>query len=120
MQLQGVNIKKKSPAILMAVSLFSPDDRYDSLYMSNYAMLHIRDELMRLPGVSDVTFLGERDYSIRAWLDPEKLAARSMTAGDVVSAIREQNNQMVGGQLGQPPAHEGQNFQPTLSAWGGS
>ena len=117
-QLQGVNIKKKSPAILMAVSLFSPGERYDSLYMSNYAMLHIRDELMRLPGVSDVTFLGERDYSIRAWLDPEKLAARSMTAGDVASAIREQNNQMVGGQLGQPPADEGQNFQPTLSALG--
>ena len=117
-QLQGVNIKKKSPAILLAVSLFSPSERYDALYLSNYAMLHVRDELMRLPGVSDVTFLGERDYSIRAWLDPEKLASRSMTAGDVASAIHEQNNQVVGGQLGQPPAQEGQNFQPTLSALG--
>jgi multidrug efflux pump len=117
-QAQGINIKKKTPAILMAVSLFSPDNRYDAIYLSNYAMLHVRDELMRLPGVSDVTFLGERDYSIRAWLDPEKLAARSMTAGDVASAIREQNNQMVGGQLGQPPSQQGQNFQPTLSALG--
>ena len=117
-QLQGINIKKKTPAILMVVNLFSPGERYDSLYMSNYAMLHIRDELMRLPGVSDVTFLGERDYSIRTWLDPEKLAARNMTAGDVAAAIREQNNQMVGGQLGQPPSAEGQNFQPTLSALG--
>ena len=117
-QLQGVNIKKKTPAILLAVSLFSSNERYDALYMSNYAMLHVRDELMRLPGVSDVTFLGERDYSIRTWLDPEKLAARSMTANDVASAIREQNNQVVGGQLGQPPSDQGQNFQPTLNALG--
>ena len=117
-QLQGVNIKKKTPAILLAVSLFSPNERYDALYMSNYAMLHVRDELMRLPGVSDVTFLGERDYSIRTWLDPEKLAARSMTANDVASAVREQNNQVVGGQLGQPPSQQGQNFQPTLNALG--
>ncbi len=82
--MQGVNIKKKTPSILMAVNLFSPDGRYDTLYLSNYAMLHVRDELMRLPGVSDVTFLGERDYAIRAWLDPEKLAARNLTASDVV------------------------------------
>ena len=117
-QLQGVNIKKKTPSILMAMNLFSPDGRYDALYMSNYAMLHIRDELMRLPGVSDVTFLGERDYAIRAWLDPEKLAARNLTANDVVSAVQQENNQVVAGQLGQPPAATGQNFQPTLCALG--
>jgi multidrug efflux pump subunit AcrB len=117
-QLQGVNIKKKTPAILLAVTLFSPSRRYDALYLSNYATLHVRDELMRLPGVSDVTFLGERDYSIRSWLDPEKLASRSMTAGEVASAIQEQNNQVVGGQLGQPPMQDGQNFQPTISALG--
>ena len=117
-QLQGVNIKKKTPAILLAVNLFSPDGRYDTVYLSNYAMLHVRDELMRLPGVSDVTFLGERDYAIRAWLDPEKLAARNLTASDVVQAVTEQNNQVVAGQLGQPPTVPGQNFQTTLSALG--
>jgi multidrug efflux pump len=117
-QLQGVNIKKKTPSILMAMNLFSPEGRYDAIYMSNYAMLHVRDELMRLPGVSDVTFLGERDYAIRAWLDPEKLAARNLTANEVVSAVKEQNNQVVAGQLGQPPAMPGQNFQPTLCALG--
>ena len=69
-QQQGVNIKKRTPNILLVVNLFSPDGRYDDLYLSNYATIHVRDELMRLPGVSDVTMLGERDYSIRAWLDP--------------------------------------------------
>ncbi len=117
-QQQGVNIKKKTPNILMAVNLFSPDGRYDDLYLSNYATIHVKDELLRLPGVSDVGFLGERDYSMRAWLDPEKLAARNMTAGDVVDAVREQNNQVVAGQLGQAPSARGQSFQPTLSALG--
>jgi multidrug efflux pump subunit AcrB len=117
-QAQGVNIKKKTPAILMSVNLFSPDERYDAVYLSNYAMLHVRDELLRLPGVSDVTFLGERDYAIRAWLDPEKLATRNLTAGEVANAVKEQNNQVVAGQLGQPPSVRGQNFQTTLSALG--
>ncbi|MGD0518744.1 MAG: efflux RND transporter permease subunit, partial [Thermoguttaceae bacterium] len=117
-QLQGINIKKKNPSILMAVNLFSPDSRYDTLYLSNYAMLHVRDELMRLPGVSDVTFLGERDYAIRVWLDPEKMAARNLTANDVVNAVQEQNQQVAAGQLGQPPAVAGQNFQPTFTALG--
>jgi multidrug efflux pump subunit AcrB len=117
-QAQGINIKKKTPCILMAVNLISPDGRYDTIYMSNYAMLHVRDELLRLPGVSDVTLLGERDYAIRAWLDPEKLAARNITASEVAVAIQEQNNQVVAGQLGQPPTVAGQNFQPTLTALG--
>jgi multidrug efflux pump len=117
-QQQGVNIKKKTPNILMVVNLYSPDGRYDDLYLSNYATIHVKDELLRLPGVSDVGVLGERDYSMRAWLDPEKLAARSMTAGDVVDAVREQNNQVVAGQLGQAPSARGQGFQPTLSALG--
>jgi multidrug efflux pump subunit AcrB len=117
-QQQGINIKKKTPSILMAVNLLSPNRRYDDVYLSNYAMIYVRDELMRLPGVSDVTLLGERDYSIRVWLDPEQLATRGMTASQAVSAVQEQNNQMVGGQLGQPPALAGQQFQPTLSALG--
>jgi multidrug efflux pump len=117
-QLQGVNIKKKTPGILLAVNLFSPDRRYDELYLSNYATLYLRDELLRLPGVSDVGVLGERDYSIRAWLDPEKLAARNLTAGEVVSAVQEQNNQVVSGQLGQPPSPSDQASQPTLCVLG--
>ncbi len=117
-QQQGVNIKKKTPAILMVVNLLSPDRRYDEVYLSNYATINVRDELMRLPGVSDVNFTGQRDYSIRAWLDPEKLAARNLTASEAVQAVRDQNNQVVSGQLGQPPSPVGQNFQPTLSALG--
>ena len=117
-QQQGINIKKKTPNILLAVNLYSPDGRYDGLYLSNYLMIYIRDEIMRLPGVSDVNILGERDYSIRGWLDPEKLAARNMTASDVVAAVQEENNQVVSGQLGQPPTVAGVQFQPTLSALG--
>ncbi len=117
-QQQGVNIKKKTPNILLAINLYSPNGRYDDLYLSNYLMINIRDEILRLPGVSDVNILGERDYSIRAWLDPEKLAARSMTANDVVTAINEQNNQVVSGQIGQPPIGGGIQFQPTINALG--
>ena len=102
-QQQGINIKKKTPNLLLAINLYSPKGRYDGLYLSNYLMINIRDEVLRLPGVSDVGILGERDYSIRAWLDPDKLASRSMTATDVVNAVREQNNQVIAGQLGQPP-----------------
>jgi multidrug efflux pump len=117
-QQQGVNIKKKTPNILLAVNLYSPNGRYDDLYLSNYLMVYIRDEVLRLPGVSDVSILGERDYSIRAWLDPEKLATRNMTASDVVAAVQEQNNQVVSGQLGQPPGPPGIKFQPPLCALG--
>ncbi|MCE5268836.1 MAG: efflux RND transporter permease subunit, partial [Planctomycetaceae bacterium] len=117
-QKQGVNIKKKTPNILLAVNLCSPDGRYDDLYLSNYATIYVRDELMRLDGVSDVTMLGERDYSTRAWLDPEKLASRNMTASDVVTAVQQENNQVVAGQLNQPPAATGAEFQHTLSALG--
>ncbi len=122
-QLQGVAVKKKSPSIMMIVNLFSKKDaegRYlrDDLYLSNYATIQIKDELLRLPGVGDVTFLGERDYSMRAWLDPEKLATRNMTAMDVVVALKEQNVQVACGQIGQPPAPRGQDFQLTMSTLG--
>ena len=110
-QQQGINIKKKTPNILLAVNLYSPDGRYDGLYLSNYLMIYIRDEILRLPGVSDVNILGERDYSIRGWLDPEKLAARNMTASDVVAAVQEENNQVVSGQL-RPTAHRGRRAVP--------
>src|SRR5262249_43736900 len=114
----GVNVKKKSPDILMAIALNSPSGRYDQLFLSNYAMLRVRDELARLPGVSDVNMLGQRDYSMRVWVDPDKLAARSMTAGDVVAAIRAQNAQVATGQIGQPPAPRGQPIQVPLATLG--
>ncbi len=114
----GVTTKKKSPNILLVVNLFSPDRRYDQLYISNYATIQIKDELARLSGVGDVSYLGQQDYSMRVWLDPEKMAARSLTASDVVNAVKEQNVQVAAGQIGQPPIPAGQDFQYTMSALG--
>src|SRR3954454_371166 len=125
---QGVTTKKKSPSILLCVNLISEKEtdpttkqerfKFDQLYLSNYATINIKDELARVTGVGDVTFLGPRDYSMRLWLDPQKLAARNMTAGDVIRAIREQNVQVAAGRLGQPPTPSGQNFQITLNTLG--
>jgi len=114
----GVATKKKAPDILMAVGIFSPDNRYDQLYLSNYAMIHIQPELARLPGISDVTMLGQRDYSMRIWLDPDKMSVRNVTAGDVVAAIREQNLQVATGQVGQQPMERGQRTQVTTKVLG--
>jgi multidrug efflux pump len=125
---QGVTTKKKSPSILLCVNLISektvnPETKqstfkFDQLYLSNYATIYVKDELARITGVGDVTFLGPRDYSMRIWLDPQKLAARNMTAGDVIKAIREQNVQVAAGRLGQPPTPAGQDFQLTLNTLG--
>jgi multidrug efflux pump len=115
---QGVTVKKKSPMILLCVNLLSPDGRYDQLYLSNYATIQVKDTLARLPGVGDVSFLGARDYSMRVWLDPTQLAARNMTAGDVVNALREQNVQVAAGRIGQPPAPAGLDFQYTINTLG--
>ena len=122
-QLQGVAVKKKSPSIMMIVNLTSKKDDqgkylHDDLYLSNFATIQVRDALLRLPGIGDVTYLGQRDYSMRAWLDPEKLATRNMTADDVVNALQEQNIQVAAGQIGQPPVPAGQNFQFTMSTLG--
>jgi len=114
----GVTTKKRSPDILLAIGIYSPDGRYDQLYLSNYAYIRVRDELSRLEGVSDVTMFGQRDYSMRIWLDPDKLAQRNMTAGDVVLALREQNLQVATGQIGQSPIIRGQQTQVTLSTLG--
>ncbi|NBP89099.1 MAG: efflux RND transporter permease subunit, partial [Planctomycetia bacterium] len=115
---QGVMTKKKSPSILLCVNLFSPDGRYDQLYLSNYALIQVKDALARLDGVGDVAFLGARDYAMRIWLDPDKLATRSLSAGDVVKALREQNVQVPAGRLGQPPAEPGIAFQVPLNTTG--
>jgi len=114
----GVTTKKRSPDILLAIGIYSPNDRFDQLYLSNYAYLHVRDELARLPGISDVTMFGQRDYSMRIWIDPDKLAARNMTAGDVVRALREQNLQVAAGQVGQSPTLPGQGTQVSLTTLG--
>ena len=115
---QGVTTKKKASSILLCVNLFSPDGRYDQLYLSNYALLQVKDSLARLDGVGDVSFLGGRDYAMRVWLDPDKLASRGMTATDVVRGLREQNVQVAAGQLGQPPAPAGIDFQLPINTTG--
>src|ERR1700692_4878085 len=104
----GVTTNKASPDITLAVFVFSPDGRYDQTYLSNFVALRIKDELSRLNGVGDVQSFGGGAYSMRVWLDPEKVATRGLTAGDVVAAIREQNIQGAAGQIGAPPAgHRG-------------
>jgi multidrug efflux pump subunit AcrB len=115
---RGVTVKKKSPSVLMIVNLFSPDNSRDNLYLSNYATIQLKDELARLAGVGDITYMGQRDYSMRLWLDPEKMQARSLTASDIVTAIQQQNTQVATGQLGQPPVAAGQVFQVTMSTLG--
>ncbi|MBC8108021.1 MAG: multidrug efflux RND transporter permease subunit, partial [Anaerolineae bacterium] len=115
----GVTVKKSSPDITLVVQLYSPDGRYDPLYISNYALLQVRDELARLPGVGDIFLFGARDYSMRLWLDPMKLAARNLTAGDVMQAIGEQNVQVAAGVVGARPVAVGKNdFQLTVNALG--
>ncbi|MBS0261673.1 MAG: efflux RND transporter permease subunit [Planctomycetes bacterium] len=115
---RGVAVKKKSPSVLMIVNLFSRDNSKDNLYLSNYATIQLKDQLARLDGVGDITYIGQRDYSMRLWLDPEKMAARSLTASDVISAIQQQNTQVAAGQLGQPPIDSPQAFQITMSTMG--
>jgi multidrug efflux pump len=114
----GVTTIKRSPDLMLIVNLVSPDGRYDQLYMSNYAMIQLRDELARLEGVGDVMVFGAREYSMRVWLDPALLRSRNMTAGDVVRALREQNVQVAAGQIGQPPAARGVDFQYSMSTLG--
>jgi multidrug efflux pump subunit AcrB len=115
---KGVLVKKKSPSVLMIVNLFSPDNTRDSLYLSNYATIQLRDELARVEGIGDITYLGQRDYSMRLWLDPGKMAALGLSATDVVNAIQQQNAQVAAGQIGQPPVPPGQVFQFTMTTLG--
>ncbi|MBI5265440.1 MAG: multidrug efflux RND transporter permease subunit [Bradyrhizobium sp.] len=117
-QNQGVTVQKRSTAILMFVTLTSPDARYDSLYLSNYATINIRDELSRLPGVGNVTVFGAGQYSMRVWLDPSKLQVRGLMPQDVIQAIQQQSQQVAAGQVGAPPTPQGQSFQYTLNVSG--
>jgi multidrug efflux pump len=114
----GVTTQKSSPDLTMVVHLISPDQRYDMLYLSNYARLHVKDVLGRLDGVGDVQIFGAGEYSMRVWLDPQKLAQRSLTTGDVINAIREQNVQVAAGALNAPPGPSNSAFQLNINTRG--
>lgn len=117
-QNQGVTVQKRSTSILLFVTLTSPNKTYDSLFLSNYATINIRDELSRLPGVGNVTVFGAGQYSMRVWLDPNKLQARNLVPQDVIQAIQQQSQQVTAGQVGAPPTPPGQAFQYTLNVNG--
>ncbi|MGS1120909.1 efflux RND transporter permease subunit [Rhodanobacter sp. UC4436_H3] len=114
----GVTTQKSSPDLTMVVHLTSPDQRYDMLYLSNYARLHVKDVLGRLDGIGDVQIFGAGEYSMRVWLDPQKLAQRSLTTGDVINAIREQNVQVAAGALNAPPGPSNNAFQLNINTRG--
>ncbi|WP_243368039.1 efflux RND transporter permease subunit [Fundidesulfovibrio soli] len=117
-QRQGINVKKKSTAILLVIDLISPDGTYDDLFLSNYATLRIKDELARLDGVGDLSIVGADDYGMRVWLDPDKLKSLNLSAQDVVNALSQQNVQVASGMLGQPPTPKDQQFQLTIQTQG--
>ncbi|WP_316228919.1 efflux RND transporter permease subunit [Bradyrhizobium sp. SZCCHNR1070] len=117
-QNQGVTVQKRSTSILLFVTLTSPDAKYDSLYLSNYAAINLKDELARLPGVGNVTVFGSGQYSMRIWLDPSKLQVRGLVPQDVIQAIQQQSQQVAAGQIGAPPTPPGQAFQYTLNVAG--
>lgn len=114
----GVIVRKRSPDFTMAVSIISPDESRDDLYLSNYAYLQISDYLARLPGVGDIIFFGAREYSMRIWLNPERIAALGMTPGDVIAALREQNVQIPAGSVGAQPSPAGLDYQMTVTTQG--
>jgi hydrophobe/amphiphile efflux-1 (HAE1) family protein len=114
----GVQVRKAIPSILLAIHLYSPDGSRDTLYLSNYATLHIKDVLARLPGVGDVQFQGGREYAMRIWLDPDKAAAYNLSASDVLAALRAQNLQVSAGILNQPPAPGDAAYQINVEALG--
>jgi hydrophobe/amphiphile efflux-1 (HAE1) family protein len=114
----GVQVRKAIPSILLAIHLYSPDKSRDTLYLSNYATLHIKDVLARLPGVGDVQFQGAREYAMRIWLDPDKVATRDLSANEVLSALRAQNLQVSAGILNQPPSRSDEAYQINVEALG--
>ena len=114
----GVTTEKSSPNFIMVVHLVSPDNRYDALYLRNYASLNVRDALLRLPGMGAALAFGSGDYAMRIWLDPQKLAARNLTSADVVKALREQNAQVAAGVVGAPPSPNRTEFQLAVNTQG--
>src|SRR6476659_2277274 len=114
----GVQVRKATPTILLAVHLYSPDGSRDDLYLSNYATLHVKDQLARLPGVGDVQLFGARDYAMRIWLDPDKVAAHNLNASEVLAALRAQNVQVSAGVLNQPPVPSHEAYQLNVQTLG--
>ena len=114
-QQQGVTVQKRSTAILQIVTLTAADGQYDSLYLANYATIRLRDELSRLPGVGNVNVFGAGQYSMRIWLDPNKMQARGLDVSNVTDALRNQSEQVTAGQIGMPPSPDNQSFQYTLN-----
>src|SRR6516165_11035456 len=114
----GVTTTKQSPDLTMVVHLFSPDNRYDEVYIRNYATLQVKDVLARIPGAGDVEIFGSGDYAMRIWLNPDKIAARNLTASDVVAAIREQNVQVAAGAIGQQPVTRPVNYEMQVNVKG--
>ena len=117
-QVQGVTVQQKATSILEIVSLRSPDASRDSLYLSNYAVISLVNELARIPGVGNVVVFGVGQYAMRVWLDPNALRTRNLVPADVIQAIQQQSQQVTGGQVGTPPAPEGQDFQYTVNVEG--
>jgi HAE1 family hydrophobic/amphiphilic exporter-1 len=117
-QAQGVVVQKNSTAILQIVTLTSPDSRYDSLYLANFATIKLKDEIARLPGVGNVVVFGAGQYSMRVWLDPDRMQSRGLVPQDVIQALQQQSEQVTAGQIGAPPAPSGQSFQYTLNVFG--
>src|SRR5262249_52325471 len=106
----GVTTRKRNPDILMVIAVYSPKGRYDQVYLSNYATLKLKEELARVDGVGDVNQFGQQDYSMRLWVDPDRLAEPGLPAADVASAVREQNRQVAAGHTGQQPSGKGLSF----------
>lgn len=115
---QGVTVRKQSNSMLLMLSVYSPNESYDDLFLSNYTSINIRDTLARVPGVANADIMGARNYGMRVWLNPDRLTAFGMTAGDVIAAIREQNAQVPGGAVGEAPSPPGQQFQYTVQMKG--
>ncbi|MGB8464341.1 MAG: efflux RND transporter permease subunit, partial [Terrimicrobiaceae bacterium] len=114
----GITTLKSSPDLLMVVHMVSPDDSYDQLYISNYAILHVREQLKRLEGVGDVNLYGAREYSMRVWLDPSRLTFQNLTTTEIIDALRNQNVQVAAGVIGQPPLDTDRAFQLNVIAQG--
>ena len=117
-QRNGVTVRKSSPDLLLVVHMISPDKTYDNVYISNYALLNVADEIARLEGVGQVSLFGSREYSMRVWLDPDKIAARNMTAEEVLTGLKQSNVQVAGGAVGQPPLDQTGAFQTSLRVRG--